>query len=321
MASEGARSARPATTGSSRPSALVPVVLAATLVLAACSGGSASHKANGPSSTSSTTSAAASATPIAGTTHQLGQNVYFGGFRVSLGTARLHSTAAGGLVVDIDAVFFNEGTDRAALIASFDLASAASHYQVDDALTTVPTVAGGGASGGTVSFAVDNRFTFDDAVLTIGRTTQEQAVVPFGVQSQLVDLAPTSFAASGAASVGPLKVQLTGGMLRADLPTKHEQAGKGQRFLTVTFDATDTSSSAGGFSLTNGNLGLRLASGAPLAPVDGPVVVINPTATLRALHVAFLVAAPGNGAYQFVVTEQSGSSHATSTVGITVPPG
>jgi hypothetical protein len=287
--------------------------------LAACSGGGGGAKKPSGPATTAISASSESTTTMAPVSHSINHAVYYAGFSLNLGEATLHSTDTGGRVVDIVTAFGNEGSDPTAFSATLDLASAGSHYQPDDRSAKLPTVAGQAQSSGNLSFDVDDKFTFADAILTIGQASHEQVVLPLGAGGTLVDLAPKTFALTGTASTGPLKLDVKGGLLRTDNPKDHLEAEKGKRFLSISFDVTDTTGVPGGYAFTHDNVALKLSDGTQLVPDDGPIELLNPNSTLRAQTVRFTVPAPGAGSYQLVLIDDTAAPHTTSAIALTVP--
>src|SRR5258708_687485 len=204
----------------SRARWIAAAALTSITLVAACSGGSGSKRATAPATTSAT-DATQSSTTIAPVTHTVNHTVYYAGFRLGMSVATLRSTDAGNRVLDIATTFSNDGTDPGAFEASVDLASAGNHYRLDQVATKLPNVSGQAQASGNLTFDVDDKFVLSDAVLTIGPPSHAQVVLPLGAAGALADLAPATFALSGTASTGPLRLDVKSGLPRADNPQDH----------------------------------------------------------------------------------------------------
>lgn len=295
---------------------------AAAVCLSAC-GGTRSKRPVPVVTT--TTAAGASTTTLPPVTQAVNHAVYYAGFKLGLGTATLHTNDFGTRVVDIATTVGNEGTDPETFGSTLDLFAAGKHYSPDDVGTKLPTVAGQAQTNGNISFDVDDKFAFGDAVLTIGHPSHEQVVLPLGAPTAgggvSIDLAPATFAVTGTASTGPLRLTVSDVVLRADNPKDHLEAEKGKRFLSITFDVTDTSGFPAGYAFTHENVALKLPDGTQLAPDDGPIQLLNPNSTLSGQTARFTVPAPGRGSYQVVLIDDIAAPHTTSAIPITVPAG
>jgi len=270
----------------------------ACLFLSACGGGGDGDASGSP--TQETTPTAG----LSGDTVTLDKTVWFGGFKLTLGTAEL--VVGDGIPrVDIDTLFANEGTNNATLNATLNLSSGGNHYQPERGTQELPEVPGKTEGRGTLSFAVDEAFSFDDAVLTIGNPANNQAVVPFGSTGDLVDLAPETVEVAGAATGGELRITARAGELRADIPEKHDQVEAGRLALTIDFDITYIGDHAGGYPFGRDNLALTLPDGTTVAVDDGPIELLRAGTTLPDQQVRFTVRAPVAGTYKLIVIDDT----------------
>lgn len=185
----------------------------------------------------------APAGPAAATTEvRVDRSFWYAGFKVTLGAARLRTSPTA--VVVIDATFQNLGPDEAAPSDELVLGDTAdNYYEPDRADTDLPTVAGLRSRPGVMAFEVDDRFLLADAVLTVGGPQDRQAIVPLGRPDGLIALEPRPVTVAGKVSPddrADVFMTLTGGEVRADDPSRHEQAPAGQEFVLLTFTATNT---------------------------------------------------------------------------------
>ena len=272
-------------------------VVAAMFVLAACGGGDddAATTTTKKSVDRTTTSAGAAAADSV----DVDEEAWFGGFKLTFLKASLTPGDFGGNLVEIETEFENEGDADAPLNAEMNLASAGENYEVDS--SDVPNVPGKAKGKGNLKFTVEDSFTFGDAVLTLGRSDENQAVIPIGDEGELVTLEPRAITVSGSAQPGTLKVDALEGELRYDVPGRHGQVEEGKAALSITFNATFVSDFAGGFPFVPENLGLTLPDGTSVAPDESPIELLQPQSTITDQVVRFIVDNPPEGTYQLVV--------------------
>lgn len=287
-----------------------------SLALAAC-GGSAS----GATTTDAPVEAPASAAPAepttspeptaATTTIQVDGEAWFAGFHLTFGAATAEITPGRGGIVTIETMFENTGDEDATLDATLNLASAGENAR--EAITMdIPRVPGGLSGKGLLAFDVEDTFTFDDAVLTLGRSGNQQAVVPLtAMAGEAVTQEPVAVTASGSGQAGDLRIDIDGGELRADSPWRHGQMEEGSLVLTMSYAATFDSGFAGGFAFTAENVALRLPDGTTVGVIqDGrsqSIELIGSNATVKHLYSRFEIDDPAAGDYAFLVRSFDGA--------------
>jgi hypothetical protein len=279
-----------------RRSFIVPVLACA---FAACGGGSKAA----PTTTTAATSAGtttSSTTTGASSSVQIDESVWFAGFQLDLGEATF--TAQPAAVVEIATEFNNLGRDAATLDATLVLTQGGSGVSSTDT-TEIPQVPGGTKGKGTLRFSMAPNFTFDDAVLTIGNTDNNQAVVPLGATGALVTLEPTPVTVSGRTTAGQLEMAVHDGELRADIPENHAQVKKEQLALSIDLDVTNHGTGGGGYAFVADNLALTLPDGTTVAPDKAPIELLGHQATTKNLTVRFLVDNPAAGDYALLLRE------------------
>jgi len=289
---------------------LVPALALAgalTLALAACGGSAAATPAGSvaPASDVAPESVeAAPPTPVV-TSVEVDQDAWFAGFKVTFGTGTAEITEGQGGTVTIEATFENTGAEDGSLDATLNLASAGENA-VEGMGMDIPAVPGGTTGKGAFAFQVEDTFTFDDAVLTLGLPTNQQAVVPLtAMAGEAVSQEPVPVAASGFAKADTLRVDLEGGERRADQPWSHGQMEKGSFVLTLDYSATFESDFAGGFAFTGENVALTLPDGTTVGTIqDGrsqSVELIAPNTTAKDLFSRFEIEDPAAGDYVLLV--------------------
>ena len=278
------------------------------LVITACG--------SGPAATVSPTTTAPSTAPVgqgepsaaapspAITTIEVDKEAWFAGFHVTFGTATSELTAGKGGTVKIEAKFENTGAEDARLDALITLVSA-DETATEGSDQDIPSVPGGTTGKGLFSFDVEDTFSFDDAVLTLGQPTNQQAVIPLGSFGEAVTRKPVPLTVTGTGKAGDLRIDLTGAELRADAPWNHGQQKKGSLVVTFDYSATFTSGFAGGFAFTGENVALKLPDGTTVGVVqDGrsqSIELIPAKSTKKDLFSRFEIEDPAAGTYAFVV--------------------
>lgn len=313
---------RASAAGTGRVLSTLAIAGALTLALAACGGGAAAAPAEtaavaqapaeeveaAPSTASE--AAAVADTPDApeaapDASVEVGQTVWFAGFRVTFGTATAELDEDGSGPVTIDAVFENLGDDAARLDATLTLVSGG-ETALEGIGGSVPSVPGGGSEEGTLAFHARGSFSFDDAVLTLGRPGIQQAVVPLTPSAgEVVTQEPFDVAASGSATAGVLRLDLEGGEIRADKPWTHGQLPEGTLLLTLRYSASYEGDSAGGFPFAGENVALRLPDGTTVGIVhDGhsqTIELIGAGTTVGDQYSRFEIPDPVAGEYALLV--------------------
>jgi hypothetical protein len=248
----------------------------------------------------------ATAEPTAATTTvEVGGEAWFAGFHVTFGTATAEVKPGRGGSVTIEAMFENTGDEAGRLDATLDLAYDGEHA-TDAMEMDIPSVPGGTSGKGLFAFRVEDSFTFEDAVLTLGRSTNQQAVVPLTpAAGTAVTQEPVAVAVTGSATADSLKLEANGAELRADQPWSHGQLEDGSFVLTVEYDATFLSDFAGGFAFTAENVALRLPDGTTVGVIqDGrsqSIELIGPESTVKDLYSRFEIEDPAAGDYALLV--------------------
>jgi hypothetical protein len=280
---------------------------ALAISVAACGGSAAATQAPVASEVAEPVSVESMApeTSAATTTVQVDQEFWFAGFKVALGAATAEITEGRGGTVAIEASFENIGSEDARFDGTLNLASAGENateaFDID-----IPSVPGGLSGKGMLTFDVEDSFTFDDAVLTIGLPTNQQAIVPLtATAGTAVTREPVAVSATGEGTADTLRLELLGGEYRADQPWNHGQMKTGTYVLTVTYDATFLSDFAGGFAFTGENVALKLPDGTTVGTIqDGDsqsIELIGPESTAKDLISRFEIEDPAAGEYNLLV--------------------
>jgi hypothetical protein len=248
----------------------------------------------------------------------LGQEAWFAGFHVTFGDLTIEPEGRRGDLA-IAATFENLGEDEARLDATIVLESGGQpvpeSFDMD-----IPRVPSGDSVDGTFGFSIDDEFTLDDAVLTLGTPAVQQVVVPLGAAAgEFVGLEPMPLALTGSGTTGQIELKLDGGDLRADTPDNHGQMEAGKLALTVNYSATNHGTSAADFVFASENVHLRLPDGTEIGTInDGrsqSIAGIASGTTARDLMSRFEIDDPAAGQYMLLVID----GDAIGEIPITIP--
>ena len=290
-------------------------LLGAALLLGACGGGSDDENTPTAERPASTATAAEEETPAASEeTIDVDQTFWHAGWKVTLGEATFSGEGTSRSVA-IEAEFENLGDDESTFDSQLVLTAGGNNYTESTFDQDLPRVPGKLKGKGLITFSVDEEFTFDDATLTVGNSSNNQATVPVGPEGEeLVDLAPVEVALTGTATAGAVTLNVTGVEIRADLPEKHDEVEKGKKALIVSFSATVGSGIAIGQGvLQSENVVLKLPDGTAVAVRTDGVSGVNELlqgkegTTIPDLSVRFEIPEPVDGAYAFVVRGKYGA--------------
>jgi hypothetical protein len=297
-------------------SALFPIaaLAVATLLFAACKGGGGSGET--PTAVE-TEEPQAETTPTAerqAESVQVDQSYWHLGFKVTLSEARLTEGDFGRLAVEIDALFENLSNSGNRAASTLTLRSGGQDYANQTFSHDAPFVDGGASAEGTIGIEVDEQFSFDDAVLVVGRPPDHQAMVPLTPgASELVSLEPVEIAVSGSATAGAVTVTLTGVEVKANLPEVHSVLEVGHLLLSVFFSASpETGIQVGQGVLLPENVALKLPDGTVLAVRDDGFSGISEAlqgregTTITDLSGRFEVPEPVAGEYAFIIKGKYG---------------
>jgi hypothetical protein len=279
----------------------------AVLLFAACGGGGGDDD---EAPTATVEEAEPTEAPDAGeTTTQIDESFWHAGWKVTLGEARLAEGDFGTRTVSIDAVFENLSSSTSTFNSQLALTSGGESYASSALEQELPEVPGGLSGNGVIAVEVDETFSFDDATLIIGNPENNQAVVPLGPGGDdLVSLEPREIAVTGTATAGAVTVAVERAELRADLPDWSDEVEAGSLALTIYFSATPSSGiQIGQGVLQSENVALKLPDGTAVAVRSDGRSGVNELlqgregTTIRDLQVRFIVPAPAEGDYAFVL--------------------
>jgi hypothetical protein len=279
----------------------VSIVLA--LAFAACSPES-------PQATAASTEPPAPTPAV--TLYELNTSVWYAGLVLTFASATAIFDPTGGtltVLIRMD----NPGAEDLAFEGPLRITAGAEGFDPVHG-TSFPTVTAGGATEALVTFDVLGRPSVDDAVIRVGRSDANQAIVPFGTGlPKLTTLEPVPLSVKGTANASDLRVTLKSGELRWDLPDWADEMPVGKAALTLTYDATYRGTFSGGLAFTGDNVSLTLPNGSIVgARPDGrsqSVVLLLPGKPQGGLFTRFEV--PSGMAGKYVLIIKNGSAKAS----------
>jgi hypothetical protein len=251
------------------------------------------------------------------TLYQLDTKVWYAGLVLDLTSATAVFDPAGGTVTVL-ARFENPGTDDRT--PDFPIRITAGGQGFDPVHgSQLPNVPAGGSADALISFDVAGRGTLDGAVLRIGRSEANQALVPFGDGPvALKTLEPVELQVSGTAKSIDLLLTLKTGEVRWDLPDWSDEEPVNIAALTLTYDVVYKGSAPGGFPFTADTVTLTLPDGSSIHPRgDGrsqSIAQLAQNAPQTGLSSRFDIPTNLPGTYTLVIHNGTGKGSVTFTV-------
>lgn len=294
----------------SRPWRLALLALATSLAIAACS----------PDEPASSVGSTELPLPTpAVTRYELNTTVWYAGMVLDFGSATTIFDPTGGTVTVLVRIS-NPSTDDRTFDVPVRITAAAQGFDPVSG-TEPPLVPAGGAVDELITFDVPGRPSVDDAVIRIGASEANQAIVPFGSGPvKLATLEPVTLAVNGTANAADLRVTIRSGELRWDLPDWALELPVNTAALTVTYDATYRGTFAGGLAFSGDNVSLVLPDGTTVTSrKDGrsqSVALLLPGKAQTGLSSRFEVPSGMSGTYTLKFVNGSGHGQ----IPITLPP-
>jgi len=281
---------------------LLPLAIAVTLATAACA----------PDQSPSSAPTEAPAPTPSVTLYELNSTVWYAGLVLTFASATAVFDPTGGtvtLLLRID----NPGTADQSFNAPIRITAGGQGFDPVHG-TSLPTVTAGGATAVLVTFDIPGRPSVDDAVIRVGSSEDNQALIPFGNGPvKPATLEPVTLPVKGTANAADLRVTLRTGELRWDLPDWSDELPVGVASLTLTYDATYRGTFAGGLAFTGDNVSLTMPNGSSVGPrQDGrsqSITLLLPGKTQAGLSTRFVVPSGLPGKYVLVI--RNGSAHAS----------
>jgi hypothetical protein len=145
--------------------------------------------------------------------------------------------------------------------------------------------------------------------LQVGDSRSVNAIVPFGADGQLVDLAPRALLdkpVSKSTKTG--KVTYDKCSLQADLPSHHQQVEKDMRTVVCYVDMQQTVAKLAGESVDHSNFILRIPDGSVVAADEAPIQAFYEKKRITNQEVIFKIRWPAPGDYRMEVQFGDGTS-------------
>lgn len=251
-------------------------------------------------------------------TYELGTEVWYEGLVVTIDRLTSTLSARGGLVEVLVGVA-NPGEDAAQLNGAITIVVGDTRVEPTRE-SNLPEAPAQGSVATILTFELQAIASIDGAVIEIGGAPLHVARVPVTPAAGTpVAYEPEALELAGAATASTLKLRLTGGLLRWDLPDWHQELDAKLQVLTLTYDATYTGDFAGGFAFTGDNVRLRLPDGTVVAArKDGhsqSVELVGPRKTKKDLFSRFDIPAGLTGAFALLVRNSGTEKAITFAIG------
>lgn len=298
-------------TGAIRRAAARPAI--ATIVAVAIAG---CMDASGPSAAPST-GVTPEPTPSA-VTYVIGATVWYEGLVLTFDRATATLDERGG-TVDLLVGVQNPGEEAHDLDGPITLVVGDTRIEPTRD-SRIPEVPAAGSVATILSFELQAIPSAEDARIEVGGAPQHVASVPMTpAAGPLVAYEPVALQLKGTATSSALKLTLTGGVLRWDLPDWQQELNANVQALTLTYDATYAGDFAGGLAFTGENVALRLPDGSVVsARRDGrsqSVELIGARKTKKALFSRFEIPAGLTGKFALLVRNAGTEKAITFAIG------
>jgi len=287
----------------------VSVAMAAAVALAGC--------LDDRPSAAPTASAAPEPTPTT-TVYSFDSTIWYEGLEIHVVSVTATLDALGGpvtVVIRLD----NPTADDSQLDGAVDLV-VGSVRAAPTRESTIPQVPAGDSAAATLTYELQGITSIDAAVLEFGAGPLHVARLPItAAAGEAVTFEPIVLDVSGTASASSLKLELTGGEVRWDLPDWSQELDAGLQALTLSYNGTYTGSFSGGFAFTGDNVALRLPDGTVVgARRDGhsqSVELIGAKKTKKGMFTRFEIPAGLTGEFALLVRNGSAERAIPFTIG------
>jgi hypothetical protein len=231
-------------------------------------------------------------------TIDVGKTVHYAGFEVQVDDVSVGFDPAGFAVAFVTMTLTNETPRDDRLQTAVEVVSQGSTAVIDRDL--LPEVPSGGTAAGAVSIRLDPAtFTFDDAVLFVGRPDRQRAQIPLGSAGELVTLMPVALDVGGGASDDVSSITIDGVSLAWDTADPRGHAAPGVAFLQIGYTLDSTVATA----VNDESVVLVRPDGSSVTGVGGTTGRVDGDVPFQST-VAFEVADPPTGDYVLRYTER-----------------
>ena len=244
-------------------------------------------------------------TPIT-TTYDLGVSVWYEGLVLHVDRVTSTLDARGG-PVDVELRVENPGADTAELQAKIFLRVDGLPIEPTRE-SRVPPIPAEGEVSSRMTYELQRVTSVDGAAVQVGAGPSHVAFAPLTAAGGIaVTFEPRVLLLTGTATAGDLRLNLTGGLQRWDLPDWWQELAADRQAITIQYDATFEGAFPGGFAFTGKNVALRLPDGTDVPPrADGhsqSVELIGAGKTKRRLFSRFEIPNSVAGEVQLVVMD------------------
>jgi hypothetical protein len=276
----------------------IALALAIGLVVGACDDGAPSLGAPSPTREPEPT-------PIT-TTYDLGASIWYEGLVLHIDRATSTLDARGG-PVEVEVRVENPGVDTAELQATIFLRVDGEPIEPTRE-SRIPPIPAEGQVTSIMTYELQGVTSVDDATVQVGAAPSHLAFAPLTAAGGIaVSLEPQTLLLTATGTAGDLRITLTGGLQRWDLPDWSQELAADRQAITIDYEATFEGDFPGGFAFTAENVALRLPDGTDVAPrADGhsqSVELIGAGKTKRRLFSRFEIPDSVAGEVQLVVTD------------------
>jgi len=289
---------------------VIAVTIGAAVALAGCLDG-------GQPTAAPTATAAPEPTPVT-TVYTFDSTIWYEGLEIHVVSVTATLDELGGpvtVVLRLD----NPTADDSQLDGSVDLVIGSVRAEPTRE-STIPEVPAGESAPATLTYELQGIASIEAAAIEFGSGPLHAARLAItAAAGETVTLEPIVLDVAGTASASTLKLTLTGGEVRWDLPDWSQELDASLQALTLRYDGTYTGSFSGGFAFTGDNVALRLPDGTVVgARRDGhsqSVELIGAGKTKRGMSSRFEIPAGLQGEFALLVRNGSSEKAILFTIG------
>ena len=235
---------------------------------------------------------------------QIDKTVWWGGFKITVGSAEGSSNALSS-TINVSVAFENLTAEVANLDRN-DIVLTVGTQSYLAGLGQTPDVPPNARNDAILDFLVDDTFVIDDAVLTFGSPDVNQAVLPFGA-GPATSFEPRQLALDATAETPIETIHFSGGTIDAS----YASGEKGTYIVRLPLQATYTGGGAGGDLILPNQFALKSPAGSsvvglPIAPGDVVAEAVYTGQDLTGKAIAFKVTALDPGTWTVSYTDSAG---------------
>ncbi|MEA2672995.1 MAG: hypothetical protein QOI92_187 [Chloroflexota bacterium] len=250
--------------------------------------------------------------------YDLGATVWYEGLIIHVDTATATLDQRGG-PVEVVLRLENPNGDVGQLDGPIQLVLGKTRLDPNED-SSVPLVPPNSSMPAQLTYDVQGATSVDGAVVEIGSAPDHIGRVPLTPSAGAVAaFQPQALTLKGTGAAADLKISLTSGGLRWDLPDWSQELDASLAALTLTYDVTYTGTFSGGLAFTGDNVALRLPNGKVVSPrADGhsqSIELIGAQKTKKGLFSRFEVPSGMSGKFALLVKNGSTTKAIVFTIG------